>query len=42
MIDGADLVLLLGNWGGIGIGDINDDGIVDGMDLALLLTDWTQ
>ncbi len=39
-VDGADLGLLLANWGGSGTGDLNGDGIVDGADLGLLLADW--
>jgi hypothetical protein len=39
-VDGADLGLLLGQWGGAGSGDLNDDGVVDGADLGLLLGDW--
>jgi hypothetical protein len=37
VVDGADLGLLLGNWGNSGIGDINGDGIVNGADLGTLL-----
>ena len=37
VVDGADLGLLLGNWGNSGIGDINNDGIVNGADLGTLL-----
>lgn len=40
VVDGADLGLLLVNWGKSGTGDINGDGIVDGADLGLLLQDW--
>lgn len=39
-VDGADLGLLLGNWGGSGTGDLNADGAVDGADLGLLLAEW--
>lgn len=39
-VDGADLGLLLGNWGGVGTGDINGDGTVDGADLGVLLGSW--
>lgn len=38
--DGADLGLLLGNWGSAGTGDLNNDGTVDGADLGLLLGSW--
>jgi len=40
VVDGADLGLLLGQWGGDGPADLNDDGVVDGADLGLLLGDW--
>lgn len=40
MVDGTDLALLLGNWGGSGTGDVNGDGVVGGDDLALLLNNW--
>jgi len=40
MVDGADLAILLGNWGGTGIGDLNHDGIVNGADVALLIGSW--
>ena len=40
VIDGADLAILLNNWGNIGLGDINTDGGVDGQDLAILLNAW--
>lgn len=36
-VDGADLGMLLGNWGNSGIGDINNDGTVNGADLGALL-----
>lgn len=45
-VDGADLGLLLLNWGQCDgsatrcVGDITLDGIVDGADLAMLLTYW--
>ena len=39
-VNGADLGLLLGNWGGTGAGDMNADGIVNGADLGLLLALW--
>jgi hypothetical protein len=40
IIDGADLGLLLSNWGQDTEGDINDDETVDGADLGLLLAAW--
>lgn len=39
-VDGADLGLLLGNWGGSGVGDLDGDGAVDGADLGQLLGAW--
>jgi hypothetical protein len=38
-VDGADLAVLLGSWGGGG-GDLNGDGTTDGADLATLLGAW--
>ncbi len=40
VVDGADLGILLNNWGGDGAADLNGDGIVDGADLGLLLNNW--
>jgi len=40
VVDGADLGLLLNNWGNPGLGDINGDGVVDGLDLGILLNSW--
>lgn len=39
-VSGADLGLLLNNWGGSGRGDLNNDGTVDGADLGTLLATW--
>jgi hypothetical protein len=39
-VNGADLGLLLSNWGGAGTGDFNNDGTVDGADLGALLSAW--
>jgi hypothetical protein len=39
-VTGADLGLLLGNWGGSGVGDLDGDGNVSGSDLGLLLGAW--
>lgn len=36
-VDGADLGMLLGNWGGAGTGDLDGNGIVNGADLGALL-----
>ncbi|MCH2162535.1 MAG: M12 family metallo-peptidase, partial [Phycisphaerales bacterium] len=41
-IDGADLGLMLSQWGADGSADLNDDGIVDGADLGLLLAAWGE
>ncbi|MBL9140359.1 MAG: VCBS repeat-containing protein [Phycisphaerae bacterium] len=41
VVSGADLGLLLGNWGNPGTGDLNGDGTVDGADLGGLLSAWT-
>jgi hypothetical protein len=42
LVDGADLALLLENWGAAppAIGDLTRDGVVDGADLAVLLGQW--
>ena len=40
LVDGADLGILLGNWGGSGAGDIDNSGTVDGADLGILLGGW--
>jgi hypothetical protein len=40
VVNGADIGLLLGNWGNAGIGDINNDGIVNGADIGALLGAW--
>lgn len=40
VVNGADLGLLLGNWGNSGTGDINGSGTVDGADLGVLLGNW--
>jgi hypothetical protein len=42
-VNGADLGILISQWGAIGpytISDIDGDGIVSGSDLGLLLTSW--
>lgn len=41
-VDGADLGLLIANWGGSGAGDLNCDGVVDGADLGLLIAAWSE
>ncbi len=40
VVSGADLALLLGNFGGSGLGDLDGNGEVDGADLAILLGAW--
>ncbi|MFO0963953.1 MAG: hypothetical protein U0625_13755 [Phycisphaerales bacterium] len=40
IVGGADLGLLLGNWGNAGAGDLNNDGIVNGADLGVMLGAW--
>lgn len=39
-VDGSDLTILLGEWGGPGDADFDGNGIVDGVDLARMLGDW--
>lgn len=39
-INGLDLAVLLGGWGGSAAGDVNGSGLVDGADLTLLLSAW--
>ncbi|MFO0963771.1 MAG: PQQ-dependent sugar dehydrogenase [Phycisphaerales bacterium] len=41
LVDGADLGILLGNWGAAGASDLNGDGRVDGADLGILLGNWS-
>jgi hypothetical protein len=41
LVTGADLGMLLGNWGNPGVGDLNGDGNVDGADLGILLSAWS-
>jgi len=42
VVDGADLGILLQNWGSLGgPADLNGDGVVDGADLGALLTAWS-
>ncbi|MSR41235.1 MAG: hypothetical protein EXS10_04955 [Phycisphaerales bacterium] len=41
IVDGADLAILLNNWGGTGSGDIDGNGIVDAADLAAMLNVWS-
>ncbi|MBM4105730.1 MAG: hypothetical protein FJ257_05495 [Phycisphaerae bacterium] len=39
-VDGADLGILLGNWGKPGASDLNGDGTTDGADQAILMGQW--
>ncbi|MCA9286112.1 MAG: hypothetical protein KDA22_12885 [Phycisphaerales bacterium] len=39
-VDGADLGLLLAQWGTSGSSDVDGSGLVDGADLGLLLAAW--
>jgi hypothetical protein len=39
-VDGADLGVLLGDWGGTASGDLNGDGTTNGADLGILLGAW--
>jgi exonuclease III len=39
-VDGADLAVLLGQWGGPGSADLDGSGVVDGADLAMVLGAW--
>lgn len=40
VVDGADLGILLGNWGNSGAGDVDGNGQVNGADLGVLVADW--
>lgn len=40
VVDGADLGIMLGNWGSAGAGDLDGNGVVDGADLGALLGLW--
>ncbi len=40
IVNGADLAILLGSWGGSGTGDLDGNGEVNGADLAILLGAW--
>lgn len=42
LVNGSDLALVLGNWGGTGIGDLDCDGTVSGTDIAIVLGNWTN
>ncbi len=40
MINVADLLLVITNWGSVGAGDINHSGTVDVGDLLMVITNW--
>ncbi len=40
-VNGADLGLLLAQWGGPGTADFNGSGSVNGADLGIMLVEWT-
>lgn len=40
VVNGADLAMLLSQWGGPGSGDLNSSGGIDGADLAIILSNW--
>jgi hypothetical protein len=42
VVDGSDLAILLGSWGGTGSADLDGNGVVDGGDLAQMLGSWGQ
>ncbi len=39
-VNGLDLGIMLGEWGGAGAADVNADGIVNGSDLGIILGAW--
>lgn len=41
VIGGADLTILLGEWGSCCTGDLDGNGLVDGADLTILLSCWS-
>lgn len=40
-VNGMDLSAVLGNWGGVGVGDVDMDGVVSGSDLTVIFSSWT-
>ena len=43
VVNGADLTLLLGDWGAMeSVADLDNSGTVDGADLTVLLGDWGE
>ncbi len=41
IVNGMDLAVVLGNWGGSGAGDLDFDGTVGGLDLTVIISGWT-
>jgi 5'-nucleotidase len=41
VINGADMGILLAQWGGPGSADLNNDGVVDGLDAGVLIANWS-
>jgi len=41
VVNGADLAIVLGQWGSSGTADLDGNGIVDGADLAIVLGHWS-
>jgi len=41
VVNGADLAILLIQWGTNGAADLDNNGVVNGSDLAILLINWT-
>ncbi|MFO0829491.1 MAG: FG-GAP-like repeat-containing protein [Phycisphaerales bacterium] len=41
-VGATDLAILLGAWGGVGVGDFDDDGVVGTTDLAILANVWSS
>lgn len=39
-VGGEDVTIVLGAWGGAGVGDANGDGVIDGADLTAILGAW--
>lgn len=39
-VGGADIALVLGQWGGAGSADLSGDGVVGGADIAIVLGAW--
>jgi hypothetical protein len=40
-VNGADLDIMLSQWGESGSADLNRDGVVSSGDLKMILDDWT-